>query len=261
MKEKEKNQNDISITTEKITQQKNEDNNNGNNNNYCEKQIDIDWDKLNQNEINKDNKTIKIKRFQAELKNFADDCTLEMTPLLNKIQLTNRIKYGYRLNLQHGMNQFYNWTRYYQFILKKVKCNTVTFSRKQQQFHAYVYKLGENKLELIHSNKNGPQKCKHNERSNYSNPLEDKIEDNGDSDLENLDENGNKINKNNKLESTNPKHPMFKISKKGKEGQRQEKFGDLPPNVRILGVFFDPELYFNEHIRIVMEKAEKKRNA
>ena len=85
----------------------------------------------------------------------------------------------------------------------------MTFSRKQQQFHAYVYKLAENKLELIHSNKNGPQKCKHNERSNYSNPLEDKIEDNGDSDLENLDENGNNIKKSNKLESKNPKHPML----------------------------------------------------
>ena len=176
-------ENDIAVCT----------NNNNNDKDSCknknkkaEEQTIIDWDNLDSNKVNEDRETIKIQRFQVELKNFADDCALEMCPILNKCNLTKKIKYGYRLNLQHGMNQFYNWTLYDQFILAQVKCNTVTFSRKQQQFHAYVYKLGENKLELIHSNKNCSQKCKHNERQNYINPMETKEEDNGDSDLINF---------------------------------------------------------------------------
>ena len=91
---------DVDITTKNINKNKKENENNNINN----EQIDIDWKNLNPNLINDDDKTIKIGRFQAELKNFADDCTLEMTPLLNKCQLTKIIKYGYRLNLQRGMD-------------------------------------------------------------------------------------------------------------------------------------------------------------
>ena len=140
-----------------------------------------------------------------------------MTPSLNKCQLTKIIKYGYRLNLQHGMNQFYNWTRYYQLVLSQAKCNTVTFSRKQQQFHAYVYQLDGNKLEVVHSYKNAPQRCKHNEKLSYINPLDEKIECNGDSDLENLDSNGNKIKKENTLASKDPKNKYLKLGKKEKK--------------------------------------------
>ena len=107
--------------------------------------------KINQNEwnesemdknlINDDNNTLNIQAFNVEIKNFADDCTLEMKPLLTKQQLTKKIKYGYRLNMQHGLNQFYNWTRYRRFVLADHKCSTITFSKKKQGFHAYVYKL------------------------------------------------------------------------------------------------------------------------
>ena len=75
-----------------------------------EEQIIIDWNNLESKVINDDKDTIEIERFQVELKNFADDCALEMCPIISKCNLTKRIKYGYRLNLQHGMNQFYNWT-------------------------------------------------------------------------------------------------------------------------------------------------------
>ena len=189
MKQKQDESEDINITTINQNKKEKKDDKNNENRKYNQ-QIDIDWKNLNSNMINDDDKTIKIGKFQAELKNFADDCTLEMTPLLNKCQLTKMIKYGYRLNLQHGMNQFYNWTRYYQLVLPQAKCNTVTFSRKQQQFHAYVYQSDGNKLEIIHSYKNAPQQCKHHEKLSYINPLDKKIEGNGDSDLENLDNNG-----------------------------------------------------------------------
>ena len=244
------------------------DNCNNKNNNNDEHEMDIknkiiiDWDNLNPNLINDDNGTLKISKFQAELKNFADDCTLEMKPMIKKCQLNKMIKYGYRLNLQHGAHQFYNWIRYFKLVMAHTKCNTVTFSRKKQQFHAYVYKMDGNKMEVIHSHSNGPQKCKHNERLSYINPLDNKEEDNGDSDLENLDKHGNKKNFSYDFGARNPKNPICTIAKKGKHAKRQKQsINELPPNVRILGVFFDPELYFDEHIKIVMKKAQKKMNA
>ena len=79
----------------------------------------FDWNsvEIDKNRINDDNETINIKKFQIELKNFADDCTLELVPMMEKCQLTKYIKYGYRLNMQHGLNQFYQWTQYERFVL------------------------------------------------------------------------------------------------------------------------------------------------
>ena len=222
----------------------------------------IDWNniEMNPNLINNDNETIHIKKFQVELKNFADDCTLEIIPMLEKCQLTKYIKYGYKLNLQHSLNQFYSWTQYERFVLSQPKCNTITFSRKRQQFHAYVYNLVGRKIELIHAHHNGPQRCKHNARFNYAEASMDPIEDNGDSDLDNLDHNGNKIKSDSSIFKANhPKNPMCTIQKTGKNAKKQKQsIFNLPTNLRILGVYLDPELFFNEHIRIVKKKAEMK---
>ena len=130
------------------------------------------------------------------------------------------------------MTNFFYWTRFYQLVLKKVKCSSVTFSRKKI-FHAYVYELDGQKLELVHSNTNAPQQCKHNEQQQYLNPMMEVTEGNGDSDLENLDGNGMKININKyKIDS---KHKMFKINKKGKRGERpKQSINKLPESVRIL---------------------------
>ena len=149
--------------------------------------------------------------------------------------------------------------RYKRFVLAQPKCSSITLSRKRQQFHAYVYKMGDHNLELIHSHSNGPQYCKHNARLNYPEANIDPCEGNGDSDLDNMDENGNKINTNTNFKSRYPKHPICTIQKTGKMAEKQRKsFIQLPPNLRILGIYFDPELYFNEHIRIVQRKAEIK---
>ena len=162
--------------------------------------------------------------------------------------------------MQNGLNQLYQWTQYSRFILSQPKCKSITFSRKKQQFHAYVYNLNGKNLELIHSHSNGPQHCKHNARLSYVNADMDPVEGNGDSDIENLDENGNKINHDKtNFKANNPKNPICTIQKTGKMAQKQKKsFIQLPTNIRILGVFLDPELYFKEHIKIVKQKAEVK---
>ena len=97
-----------------------------------------------------------------------------MLPMIEKCKLDKYIKYGYRLNLQHGLNQLFEWTQYQRFILSQPKCKPITFSRKKQ------YNLNGKKLDLIHSHHNGPQECKHNARLSYVNADMDPIEGNGD---------------------------------------------------------------------------------
>ena len=79
-------------------------------------------------------------------------------------------------------------------------------------------KLVGKKIELVHSHHNGTQKCKHNARLNYAGALIDPIEDNGDSDLDNVDVNGNKIkcDKSN-FKANHPKNPICTIQKTGKK--------------------------------------------
>ena len=68
----------------------------------------------------------------------------------------------------------------------------LTFCRKKF-FHAYVYKLDGQSLDLVHSHSIGPQNCKHNARMQYLHPNKELSEGNGDSDLELLNETGDKI--------------------------------------------------------------------
>ena len=177
---------------------------------------------------------------------------------MDQCDFNNMIKFGYRVNLQNAIDKFYNWTRYYQLIIGHAKCSTVTFCRKRF-FRAYVYKLDGEKLDLIHSHQNGPQKCKHNEKLNYINPFDQDNESNGDSDLNNLFSNGNKIINEFDNNQNDIKDDIFRIKKSGKDKKRQMwSKHKLPLSVRILGVYFDPEMYFNEHILTIIGKTEKK---
>ena len=203
-------------------------------------------------------KFMDIKTFQIIFMNFADDCALAMKPMKSICDLTNKIKFKYRWNLQGGITNFFEFTRFYQLVIAKSKCSTVSFSRKKY-FHAYVYKLDGNNLDLIHSHQNGPQECIHNEKTQYLNPFKEWKEGNSDSDLDNLDNDGEKIIHSEKLEAIDPKNKMFQIRKTGKQAKLQSNsINKLPDSVRILGVYFDPEMYFNDHIKIVTRKVEKR---
>ena len=268
---------DYNSNKNKNNNNKNADNNNNNSNNNTVTQIDYTiYDENNNknnkdnniNSANKDNNNVNgsedkpifrnFEKFRINGLNFADDCCLAMQPMMKQVTLTNEIKYNYRLNLQSSAYGFFHFTRYFKLVVAKSKCSTVTFSRKRF-FHAYVYKLDGENLELVHSHINGPQKCKHNERTQYLNPMEDLIESNGDSDLENLDIHGEKMKKSENMEAQDPKNPIFKIRKTGKHSKRQKQSKHkLPESVRILGVHFDPQLYFDDHLKIVINKTEKK---
>ena len=77
--------------------------------------------------------------------------------------------------------------------------------------------------------------------------------------IQNLNENGEKIKISNNFKARHPKNPICTIQKTGKMAEKQRKsFTQLPPSIRLLGIHLDPELYFNEHIRIVLKNAEIK---
>ena len=197
-------------------------------------------------------------KFNIDISTFADDCTLEQQPIPIKIPMDNYIKYRQREALQMAINDLYEWTLYYKLIISIPKCSTISFSKKTKKFNAYVYKLNGKSLELVHAINHSPQKCKHSERIQYTDGalrLDDKyidmlVEGNGDSDLENMDDEGNKI-----VENVYPS-PRFRINPKSK--QQQEYHNQLSTNVRILGVHFDPKFFFNEHFKIIMKKVAYK---
>ena len=140
--------------------------------------------------------------FDIDFNNFADDSGMDTVALPIKVKLTNKIKRDYRLAMQLAIEDLYDYTRFYQLVVAKAKCSTISFSNKLN-FQAYVYKLGDDKLELIHSNTHTSQECKHNGRYQYSDGLlrldenysKNLTEGNGGLDLSNLNEYGEMIDK------------------------------------------------------------------
>ena len=202
--------------------------------------------------------------YNIDMNNFADDCSLEMNTYNYNCNLTNKMKKDWRTALQNEMNNFYQYTLNNKLILKKVKCNTVTFSRKNN-FKAYVYNLDKNKLKVVHAIEHAPRICYHNERFCYKNGIQNAnlLNDENDiSDLENLDENGNKINNNNETNTFNMNDFDIRNIKnnevKIKAIKRQNKFyNNVSETVRILGVHFDPKLKFDKHIEQTTNRIRK----
>ena len=207
--------------------------------------------------------------FRIEFANFADDGTLCMVPLDYKCKLTEKIKYNYRFNMQDSIEKFLDWTLFNQLIIKGSKCSSISFSNKTN-FTAYVYKLNGDSIELIHARDHAPQYCKHNYRLQYTDGLKrldenyfnNLMEDNGDGDLKNLDENGNQKQTNtkhiNNIKNINKFKYLTKEQKQKQNRLDKRTVHELPESVRLLGVHFDPKLYLNHHIELLLEKAEKK---
>ena len=212
--------------------------------------------------------------FGIEMANFADDCTLCMVPLDYKCKLSNVMKYNYRYNMQNGIYKFFDWTKFNQLIIKGSKCSSISFSNKKD-FIAYVYKLDGKHLELIHGRDHAPQNCQHRYRLQYTDGLKrldenyfDNLEENnGDLDLSNLNNDGVSKSTSQKMKylinsNINKIDRLTKTEKQELE-QRHNKLDkrtihNLPDSVRLLGVHFDPKLYLNDHIEMVLEKAERK---
>ena len=145
---------------------------------------------------------------------------------------------------------------------------------------------------MVHDIKHAPQHCRHSEKQCYMDginlldPKYDSDDSNSDSDLENLNEDGSKIRLNSRSQIENHSQipsnvinyldddlldeendlelerqfinscrAMYKETPKSKQQSMYKK--DDPESVRILGVHFDPNLTFKDHLRIVAAKCRK----
>ena len=86
--------------------------------------------------------------FRIEMANFADDCTFCMVPMDYKCNLTDKIKFNYRSNMQYGVVKFFDWTKYNQLIIENTKCSSISFCNKKD-FVAYVIMVMLHQNELL----------------------------------------------------------------------------------------------------------------
>ena len=54
---------------------------------------------------------------------------LDTVALPIRIKLNNKIKRDYRMEMQLAIEDLYDYTRYYQLVVAKVKCSTISFSQ------------------------------------------------------------------------------------------------------------------------------------
>ena len=228
-----------------------------------EKNICINSKKLNTGDNNKKkqkylNYETKTFNFDIDFSTFADDSSLETQALPVKVPLTNQLKRNQRLASSLAVEDLFDYTRYWRLIIRMSKCSTAMFTRRR--IRAYVFKLDGEYMECSHAVDNAPQCCKHNEKIQYMDgalQLDDNyeseilVENNGDSDLDNLDENGEKI----VMENKNRGDVNIDVN-----SGKQQKYGinQLPLSTRILGVLIDPKLFFNEHLKMVMKTVNYK---
>ena len=198
----------------------------------------------------------KCKNKRIEFNNFADDSTLNMISNENMnviIDINETI--DLRKSMENEIENFRQWTLNWKLIISYQKCNTITFSRKSNKFTAYIYQLQGNKLECIHATEHAPPYCIHNPKQNYHNH---KLLDNNNNNSNNYDHNGSEDLSNYRLNSISGKYEKIDNSDNSWKNYRMKKGEsmNLTKYVRILGLMFDPKLFWNEHVNILIEKCK-----
>ena len=203
--------------------------------------------------------SIYINDFNANLRMaaFADDITI--------FNIYNCMSLEYSYQLQDEINRFYDWTLYWRLKISTAKCSSLTLTRKRN-FKARVYTINNETLDCVHHPNNAPVICMHNIdcKEYYTVQIEDDIscmieattefeEDDIVNDILNefiryeSESNGTiwDYNDNNIDE---PSHWQLNISQNH----------SIPLCVRILGLFFDPKLNWNEQIKTVISRCKGK---
>ena len=194
-----------------------------------------------------------------EMSNFADDCSISTNSNDNmsiKLELNEKIEI--RKAMIHEIDNFKQWTLDWKLIIAYPKCSTITFSRKSNKFCAYVYEMDGINIECIHAAEHAPPFCIHNKKQQYHNhSLLDNNSSNNESEtdnngLENID--NYRLNENTgnyeKIDTTYSDWSKYRM--------KTNESINLKKHVRILGLLFDPKLYWKEHINILIQKCKFK---
>ena len=190
-----------------------------------------------------------------EFNNFADDSLLSSDGNESLfIRFDNNQKIEIRKAMQNEIDNFYQYTLDWKLILSYQKCESITISRKNNKFESYVYSVNGTKLKLIHSYEHAPSHCIHNSKQNYHN--HERIDDGYISNDSNGYENVNNyvFNKN----SENYEKIDKTIDVWNKYRMKNKEMVNMSKYVRILGIMFDPKLFWKEHLNILIQNCKIK---
>ena len=171
----------------------------------------------------------KYNKNHVELAAFADDLTMYVLPENYTAKSIVR--------LQHEIDHLYNYTRNWKLVINAAKCSTISFTRKEK-LKAHVYNIENIPLDCVHHPHNAPDICTH---------------------------------------SKNPKHKQIA---KQHQTKQDANFNDVPTNkdiltpspcrmkvddphniplwVRILGLYFDCKLTWQQHTNHIINRVKQK---
>ena len=173
---------------------------------------------------------IFITKQSIQLLALADD--MSMYTIASKLNFDNTI------DLQSEINNFYNWTLNWKLVINPDKCNSISLT-KLRALQARVYHINNVPMECVHHPANAPHICTHNPHYHYTEAL-------GLDNISRLDEND--------PTATNLKH----IRLPSKWAMKSTDKHSIPPNVRILGLLFDPHLTWTDQINKLLKRCNKK---
>ena len=162
---------------------------------------------------------------------FADDLTVYCLPCLYTIDVA--------ISIQNGLNDLFWFTRKWRLVMNAVKCNSISLSRSLKH-KAHVYEINDVPMKCVHAPANSPDVCCHSnvaEHKKLAKELKCKV----DSNLPDLT-----LKESFSLES------KFKLRATDKHS--------IPLWVRILGLYFDPKLKWDQQINQIEKRVKQKLN-
>ena len=161
----------------------------------------------------------EIKHSSIDLNAFADDMSMSTLPSPLSVHM--------QIELQNELDNFYDFTLFWRLIINAAKCNTITLTHKQN-YKSNVYNINKVDLDCVHAPTNAPVECTHNQ----NHPLYKKGKDN----------NGSIVVTNDTI--LIPSEWQIKSTDKH----------NIASSVRILGLYFDPKLNWNDTVNKIKNK-------
>ena len=168
-------------------------------------------------------------KIELRLAAFADDLTIYTMPCPYDYEVIKLI--------QLGVNQLFDFTRFNRLVMGPVKCKSISLSRALK-YKAHVYEMDNIPMECIHSPSNAPDICCHSKIQQHK-----------------------ELAKQLKLK-TDSNYPNPTTTESfNKPSQCKLSAGDphsIPLWARILGLYYDPKLKWNQHVNQIVNRVKQK---
>ena len=152
--------------------------------------------------------------------------------------IAGKLNFDNTIQLQSEIDNFYQWTLDWKLVINPDKCNSISLT-KLRAIQARVYFINNTPMECVHHPINAPFICTHNPNFHYTEAL-------------GLDEL-------NILDNNNPNASQLShIRLPSKWVMKTNDTHTIPPNVRILGLLFDPHLTWSNQIQKLLKRCNQK---